>query len=84
MATDTTFKDMLNEQTGLDSVKEILENKNLTKTKKLMMLVQLGNSMEEAKKLVETFKPSPEKPEDVFMKSPVKSAPKSKKKKGLY
>lgn len=84
MATDTTFKDMLNEKTNLDSVKEVLENKNLTKTKKMMMIVQMGYSMEEAKKLVETFKPSPEKPDDIFMKSPIKPAPKSKNKKGMY
>lgn len=84
MATDTTFTDMLNESASLDSVKEILENKNLTKTKKLMMLAQLGYSMEEAKRLVQTFKPSAEKPDDIFMKSPIKPAPKTKKKKGLY
>jgi hypothetical protein len=62
--TDTSFSDMLNQKTNLDSVQEIVKSKGLSKSKKMIMLAQLGYSMEDAKKLVETFKPKEDTPPD--------------------
>lgn len=83
--TDTSFADMLNQKTNLDSVQEIVKSKELSKSKKMIMLAQLGYSMEDAKKLVETFKVKEEAPpEGIFLNSsnapPVKKTKKTKMK----